>query len=162
MDDTSYERAKKRMRDLSSAFAYPGAKRVLFKYLLRISQGVYTTTDDIRQVDRWYCEKLELEGESSVGVMFNADGRKWSFFRDGVKYRTDSTLKKGPMTVRQIVGESSGARIIVLALHPPEASVTEISVTVLLMGEPDLAAKGKNAGHREVEGQSRTRSRKRD
>jgi hypothetical protein len=90
-------------------------------------------------VDRWYCERLDLAGRSDVGVMFNADGRRWSFFRDGVSYRTQPALKKGPPTVRQLVGQVHGAQVIVLALRPRGTELTQISVTVMPLGADGLA-----------------------
>ena len=56
---------------------------------------------------------------------------RWSFFRDGMKYRSEPSLKAAPATVRQFVAPFRGAQVVVLIVRPAKAALTQIAVTVL-------------------------------
>ena len=144
---------RRRLLAISDEFAYEGATRVHVceviptgPHLQAALQAVYTTPDSLDFVDYWYRERLEFGSDSpTAGVAFRVDGRRWSFFRDGLTYRKVPALRRRPLRVRQYVFEASGARLVVLACRQPDEPVTLMAVTVLpgeaaLDAEPGAAA----------------------
>lgn len=110
----------------------PPARRVELRALGDVGQAVWVTTDPLDFVDGYYRPVLGLDvGSHDVGVKAGADGR-WSYFRDGVAYpATGRALRRGPMTVRQMIAPFEDALVIVLITRPPGATLTQIAITVM-------------------------------
>jgi hypothetical protein len=139
VSDELQKRARtKWLRGLADRFAYEDAKRIEVRELVvaetSVLIAVYVTQDPVDFVDYWYRQRLELGGNTGltdISVRYGVDGRRWSFFRDGCTFEKEPTIKRGPMTVRQIVFEEGGHRYVMLAVRPPGATLTQISLTVL-------------------------------
>lgn len=137
-DDNARKAEEKRLPALADSWAYEGAagraRRVEERVLIAFNPvllAVYMTPDSVYFVDYWYRQRLGYGDDPENTVGFHSSGRRMSTYRDKLKYRREPTSKKGPVTIRQFVFEAERTRFVVLAQRQPDATMTEIAITVL-------------------------------